>query len=496
MDTSNYDLSKKALTESRKKYQSLLQTIEGIVWEADADTFQFGFISDKVESILGYTPEEWLSEPNFWINHIYSEDREYAVSFCQIQTQMFRNHTFDYRMVKADGSIIWIKDIVSVISENGRPKWLRGIMVDITDTKLLENLDHLEKEVLELNSLKDTDIETVLQVYVQGIEGLFPHMKCSILRIQDNRLYNWAAPSLPTAYSNAINNVPIGPDTGSCGTAAFLKQRIIVNDIENDSRWVAYKHLVIPHGLRACWSYPIIDSGGSVIAVLGIYYSSVKIPDEPEQAIIERSAAILKVILENRFYAQRMQEMNLLIKQGQELANFGSWQWDISSNKVSWSDVLYNIYGLNEHTFPATFEGYLNVLHPDDLQRVLGIIKGALEMHTDIAFEERIIRPDGKIRYLKSWGRVILDESGNPAKMIGACLDITNTKTTEIKMEEIAWMQSHVIRAPLARLMGLVNILHEEIPPNMKSGDLVAHILDSAQELDNVIKNISEKTYK
>ena len=478
------------------QYQSLLQAVEGIVWEADAQTFEFNFISNKVEDVLGYTPGEWLSEPNFWKNHIYAEDRENAMNFlCGLQTQKSVSHTFDYRMIKADGGIVWIKDLVSVINENGR-QWLCGIMVDITETKLLADLDHLEKAVLELNARKGTDIEAVLNAYVRGIEALFHQMKCSILRVRNNRLYNWASQSLPAAYVQSINDLEIGPENGSCGTAAFLKKRVIVSDIENDVKWARYKHLALPYDLRACWSYPVADGEGNVIAVFGVYYATIKMPDEDQLSIIERTAAILKVILENRLYTEVIQEVNMLATQGQELANFGNWQWDISNNKVAWTDVLYRIYGLDETTFKATFEGYLAMLHPDDRERVKALIKEVLETHKDITFEERIVRPNGDIRHLKSWGRVILDDAGKPIKMIGACLDITNAKTTETKMNEIAWLQSHVIRAPLARLMGLIDLLKDDTPVNAQQDELLGQITNTAHELDDIIRNISSKTEK
>ena len=370
------------------------------------------------------------------------------------------------------------------------------MQAEITETKLLAELDHLEKEVLELNSRKGTDIDTILHVYVQGIEGLFPDMKCSVLRVENNKLYSWASQSLPPAYVESINNLEIGPDNGSCGTAAFLKKRIIVSDIEHDPIWARYKLLALPYGLRACWSYPIIDAEARVMGVFGVYYNTVKIPDEHELAIIERSAKILKVILENRLYAKTLEEINLLVTQGQELANFGNWQWDIINNKVSWSPVLYKIYGLDDSTFRATFEGYLAMLHPDDRERVKDLILDVLKTHKDITFEERIIRPNGDIRYLKSWGRLILNDTGHPVKMIGACLDITKAKIAETKMEEIAWLQSHVIRAPLARLMGLVNILQDDISHGVQKNELLTHILDSAHELDNIIRHISSKTEK
>ena len=478
------------------QYQSLVQAIEGIVWEADAQTLEFRFVSNKVKDILGYSPEEWLAEPEFRKNHIYDEDREYAMNFDLLQQQKSHSHAYDYRMIKADGNMVWVKDIVSVINDKDGPRWLRGIMVDITDTKLLTDLDHLEKEVLEMSSRQDKDIETVLHTYVKGIESLFHQMKCSILRVRDNRLYNWTSQSLPEAYVRSINNLEIGPENGSCGSAAFLKKRVIVSDIATDEKWTRYKHLALPYGLRACWSYPIADSKGNVMAVFGVYYNTIKTPDEDQLAIIERSAAILKVILENRLYAEMVHEAGVLAMQGQELANFGNWQWDIRHNKVVWSDVLYKIYGLNENTFKVTFEGYVEMLHPDDRERVTALIKGVLDSHKDVTFEERIVRPNGEIRHLKSWGKVMLSDMGAPVKMIGACLDITQAKTTETKMEEIAFLQSHVIRAPLARLMGSINLLQDETSKDINRDELLKITLQSAHELDEIIRNISSKTEK
>ncbi|RWY50368.1 PAS domain S-box protein [Mucilaginibacter gilvus] len=134
---------------------------------------------------------------------------------------------------------------------------------------------------------------------------------------------------------------------------------------------------------------------------------------------------------------KNLQETSLLMSQGQELANFGNWQWDIVNNKVSWSNTLYTIYGLDKESFKATFEGYQELLHPDDREFVNNKITHVLQTKEDAVFEERIIRPNGELRYLKSWGKVQSDEQGNPIKMIGACLDITETKFAEAQLTKM-----------------------------------------------------------
>lgn len=126
------------IQQSQQRVESLINTIDGIVWECDAATSNFIFISQKVKSILGYTPEEWLAEPTFWRKHIFAEDREWVQKYCKLQTEQNLNHDFEYRMIAKDGSIIWLRDIVNVVIENGKATRLRGIMIDITKSKEAE----------------------------------------------------------------------------------------------------------------------------------------------------------------------------------------------------------------------------------------------------------------------------------------------------------------------------------------------------------------------
>lgn len=420
-----------SLVVSRNKLNSLIQSVEGIVWEADIATYRYTFLSNQVVPILGYSPEAWLKIPDFWRLHIYPADRKKTVRYCHEQARLGKNFVVDYRMIRADGSLVWIKDMVTIISENGRPKWIRGLMIDISLSKRATDLEHIEKTVLELNSRKEVPVETVLTSYLKGIELLFPKMKCSIVRIRDGRMSSWASVSIPKEYNKAIENMPIGPHNGSCGTAAYLRKRIIASDIANDPHWTGFQQLALPHRLLACWSDPIIDSKGAVVATFGIYYQQIKSPNEEELRVIDRANALLTVLLENREQSEVLEETSFLMAQGQELAHFGNWQWNIITNQVGWSDTLYDIYGQNKKTLKATFEGYLELIHPDDRGRVYRLILSVLKTGKDAEFEERILRPSGEVRYLKSWARLRADEKGTPWKMIGACMDITESKKVQ-----------------------------------------------------------------
>jgi len=109
--------------------------VDGIVWEADPETLVFRFVSKKAERLLGYPRDLWLKEPQFWVEHIHPEDRSWVPGLCRRETQAQRPHEFEYRMIAADGRVVWLHDICSVGVEHGRVVSLRGVMVDITVQK-------------------------------------------------------------------------------------------------------------------------------------------------------------------------------------------------------------------------------------------------------------------------------------------------------------------------------------------------------------------------
>lgn len=125
--------------KSRQQYESLVHAIDGIVWEMDAQDFTFTFVSKQSERILGYTAEEWLAEPEFWQNHLHPDDRSWVVDFCRDAIGKKKDHEFDYRMIAADGRIVWLRDIVAVDKVDSERPQLRGVMVDITERKLAED---------------------------------------------------------------------------------------------------------------------------------------------------------------------------------------------------------------------------------------------------------------------------------------------------------------------------------------------------------------------
>ncbi|MGC8874456.1 MAG: MEDS domain-containing protein [Chloroflexia bacterium] len=126
------------LRATQQDYLALVNSIDGIVWELDVASFRFLFVSQQAERLLGYPVERWLNEPNFWQEHLHSDDREWVLAFCAQATLEKRDHEIEYRMLAADGRTVWLRDIVTVVVEDGRPVKLRGVMVDITAQKEMQ----------------------------------------------------------------------------------------------------------------------------------------------------------------------------------------------------------------------------------------------------------------------------------------------------------------------------------------------------------------------
>lgn len=154
------------LRRSEKQKAKLINNVDGIVWEADARTFQFTFVSQQAERLLGYPVSQWTGEKTFWQDHLLPDDRERAVEFCLEQTRRGMAHDFEYRMLAADGRVVWLRDIVAVEMESGQPIVLRGVMVDVTERKQEE--DELRWKTALLEAQVDSAIDGILVVDSQG----------------------------------------------------------------------------------------------------------------------------------------------------------------------------------------------------------------------------------------------------------------------------------------------------------------------------------------
>jgi PAS domain S-box-containing protein len=160
-----------------------------------------------------------------------------------------------------------------------------------------------------------------------------------------------------------------------------------------------------------------------------------------------------------------------------EAGRLGAWEWEVKSGRVIWSPELERIHGLEPGTFPGTFEAYQSDIHPDDRERVLRRVAETMEERQPHQLEYRIVPPDGRIRWVEARGQLFLDAEGNPERLVGICMDITERKQAELELartaaalkrtnrelDAFAYAASHDLRAPLRGIANLAQWIEEDL---------------------------------
>ncbi len=163
-----------------------------------------------------------------------------------------------------------------------------------------ESLLNIQKDALG-RLAKGYSLKEILDVLAKGFEEVFIGAKCSILLFnkEKQRLYNCSSPSLPEEYLNYINGTKIGPSMGSCGTAVYEGEIVIVESIATDPLWAVARDVALSYGLLSCWSCPVWGGGNQVLGTFAVYYSSTKIPKQEELEVIKSMAYLVGVAIEN-----------------------------------------------------------------------------------------------------------------------------------------------------------------------------------------------------
>jgi PAS domain S-box-containing protein len=290
-----------------------------------------------------------------------------------------------------------------------------------------------QNQVLELIA-RGAPLRESLDLLLRVIEAQSPEMLCSILLLDGSglRLRHGAAPSLPESFTRALDGGRIGPQAGSCGTAAFRGEPVIVEDLANDPLWQDYRDLALEHGLRSCWSTAIFDEQRHVLGTFALYFREPGHPTAWHRKLIKlaTSTAAIAILRDRRIETLRTSEERLrLAATG---GNVGIWEWDIGTDCLVCSDELRAMFGWpTEVKTDPTLRALLDAIHPEDRLQVERELECSLAGRTDYEVEFRILRPDGSTRWIVFKARGEYSADSRPQRMLGVGLDITDRKRAE-----------------------------------------------------------------
>jgi PAS domain S-box-containing protein len=295
----------------------------------------------------------------------------------------------------------------------------------------------VERRILEMVARGDSLAE-ILDSLCRFVEGQASGVLASISLLDGDRLRHRAAPSLPRAYTDAIDGAAIGPSAASCGTAAYRGEPVIVDDIATDPLWTEHRDLALTHSLRACWSIPV-SSQGKVIATFAMYYREPRRPTEFDQEIVDQITHLAGVTIQHKLAQEKLQRSEAYLAEAEKLTHTGSWAWDFRTHKVlHCSDEMYRIFGLDPVATLPTRKNFRQRVHPEDRDWVDKRFERSLREKVDSFDEYRVLLPDGTVKHINSSGHPILDENGELIEFIATAVDVTERKRAELERRRLA----------------------------------------------------------
>jgi PAS domain S-box-containing protein len=295
----------------------------------------------------------------------------------------------------------------------------------------------VERRILEMVARGDSLAE-ILDNLCRFVEGQAHGVLASISLLDGDRLWHGAAPSLPKSYTDVINGAAIGPSTGSCGTAAYRGEPVIVEDIASDPLWSAYRDLALSHSLRACWSTPV-SPRGKVIATFAMYYHEPRRPTSRDQEIIDQIRQLAGVAIQHKLAQEKLQRSEAYLAEAEKLTHTGTWAWDVRTQKVLYCSVeMFRIFGLDPAESLPTRKNFRQRVHPEDRDRADVRFARLLRERVDSFDEYRALLPDGTVKYIMSSGHPVFDEDGELIEIIATAVDVTERKMAERERRRLA----------------------------------------------------------
>lgn len=391
--------------QNESLYSKLVSSLGGIVWEAEGETFQFTFVSPQAEHILGYPVEQWVSEPDFRRKHTHPDDADWCAAYCSDATARRSDHEFKYRMVAADGRVVWLQDIVSVEVEADESVRLRGIMIDITERVRAE----------EALAESETRFRTTFENSGSGM---------ALVDMQGH----------PVESNPALQKL-LGYTAEELRSMAFT-EFTHVDDRELD--WGLYNELVAGKRDRYEIEKRFVTKDGRIVCGNLIVSLVRDTGGTPKYAV-----GMVQDITTRRRAEDELRRTSERLQLATRAAGIGIWDWDVLKDELIWDDAMYRLSGIRKEEFSGAYDAWAKSLAPEDFEWVSAEVQAALRGEREFAAEFRIVRPDGSVHFIKAASQTFRDTEGRPLRMVGVNYDITKRKRAE---EELRQSQERFFR--------------------------------------------------
>jgi diguanylate cyclase (GGDEF)-like protein/PAS domain S-box-containing protein len=247
--------------------------------------------------LFGHTPEDAMGQQ---VNQLLAGQHTDTAALARLQRRVAAGHDGEEEILTYDrnNEEIWVSIAAKAFrDEHGRIKYLFALLTDISETKQLRSLQQLIMGTLA----DEVPITEIFDRLCRRVEIIAPDIVSSVLHVDaDGVIHPLGGPSLPAEYSRALDGVVIGPDIGSCGSAAFFGKAVLADDIDTDPRWQPFKAMPLAAGLKGCWSTPIKAKDGRVIGTFAFYFRESRAPSRWHQRIVDACVHLGALAIERK----------------------------------------------------------------------------------------------------------------------------------------------------------------------------------------------------
>ncbi len=435
------------LTQSETKLTTILENVDACIYMKDRQG-RYIYVNRQVQEVFNASSEEIIGQMDCRFFDVSTAAKLLQDDLLVLQdNQIIRTEDTNINVTNNKISTYYTVKL-PISDETGQIYALCGISTDITQIKRTEEYERFRSHILELLTEYST-LPTVLEAIVLGVEQLNPQMLCSISLLDDTGKYlvKGIAPSLPEFYNAAIDGIEIGPTAGSCGTAAFTRQRVIVSDITIHPYWEKYKEITLKAGLRACWSHPIVSIHGEVLGIFAIYFRDVHHSNQYDNFIFEQTAHLTSLAIVHKHSEKKLRTSDTALKsisQGVIIT--------CPAQKIIWmNDAFLAITGYRKEDVLGKNCRFIQ--GPDTNAQTLVALRIALKRSMEFSAEILNYRKDGSSFWNDLTISPTFDEQGQLTHFVGIIRDITERKRSEIATQEAAKYVRNLIEASLDPLV-------------------------------------------